>query len=621
MRNKISIIFSLLLMIVFLFISTCLADYPIFYQRYTADPSGLEANGRIYLYCSHDVYNPNSPGYIMNDITCISTDDLKNWTDHGEVFKAGGWCSLSWAPSVVYRNNKFYLYFGNGGSGIGVAVSDSPSGPFTDPIKKALVTGSTPGVNPPSGFWCFDPGVFVDDAGQAYLYFGGNGQNHIRVIRLGNDMVSTVGSAMQMSAPRFFEAAHMHKYNGNYYFTYSTNFSQGAATINYMMSSSPTTGFVDKGMILPNPPSNEGNNNHHSIFSYKGKWYIAYHNRALAIANGASAGDARTYQRSVCLDRVNYNADGTMQKVTITTNGLPQLKNVDPYVVNEAETMAQESGINTESCSEGGRNVCNIENGDWIKVKGVDFGSGATSFEARVASASSGGNIEIRLDSPTGTLVGTCAVSGTGGWQAWVTKSCAVSGASGIHDLYFRFTGGSGSLFNFNWWKFNGSGIPTPTPTPVTPTPTPTPTATVIPTPTPTPSGSYVRFRNAATGLYIDGMGSTANGSNACQWGDSNSANQQWTIVNSGGYVMIQNRATGLYLDGMGRTGSGSVCGQWSSSGSANQQWTIVNSGGYVMIQNRATGLYLDGMGSTGNGSNLCQWSSSGSANQQWQIR
>jgi hypothetical protein len=149
----------------------------------------------------------------------------------------------------------------------------------------------------------------------------------------------------------------------------------------------------------------------------------------------------------------------------------------------------------------------------------------------------------------------------------------------------------------------------------------PTPTATATPAPTPTPGGSYVRFRNAASGLYIDGMGATSNGSNACQWSDSNSANQQWTIVNSGAYVMIQNRATGLYLDGMGRTSNGSVCCQWGSSGSANQQWTQETSGSYVRFKNRATGLYLDGMGSTGNGSDLCQWSSSDSANQQWQIQ
>ncbi len=84
---------------------------------------------------------------------------------------------------------------------------------------------------------------------------------------------------------------------------------------------------------------------------------------------------------------------------------------------------------------------------------------------------------------------------------------------------------------------------------------------------------------------------------------------------------MIKNRATGLYLDGMGRTSNGSICGQWASSGSTNQQWTQETVGSYVKFKNRATGLYLDGMGSTGNGSNLCQWSNSGSTNQQWQIQ
>jgi arabinoxylan arabinofuranohydrolase len=458
MSHKILIIFSLVFIIALLFITTCFADYPIFYQRYTADPSGLEYNGRIYLYCSHDVYQAGA-GYTITDVTCISSDDLKNWTDHGEVFKASGWATATWAPAIVYRNNKFYMYYGNGGNGIGVAVSSSPSGPFTDALGKALVNSSTSGVNPPSGFWCFDPGAFVDDDGQAYLYFGGNGQGNTRVIKLNSDMISINGSASQIVAPRFFEDSWIHKYNGKYYYSYSTDFSQGAATINYMMSNSPVTGFIDKGAILPNPPSNDGNNNHHSIFLFQGNWYIAYHNHALAIQNGITDSAIRAYQRSVCLDRLYYNADGTIQPVTITTNGLSQLKYVNPYIVNEAETMAQESGIQTESCSEGGMNVGYIENGDWIKVQGVDFGSGATSFDARVASANSGGNIELRLDSPTGTLVGTCAIQGTGGWQTWVTKSCTVSGATGVHDLYLKFTGGSGYLFNFNWFQFTGGTL------------------------------------------------------------------------------------------------------------------------------------------------------------------
>jgi hypothetical protein len=110
--------------------------------------------------------------------------------------------------------------------------------------------------------------------------------------------------------------------------------------------------------------------------------------------------------------------------------------------------------VETEKCSEDGMNICDIENGDYIKIKGVNFGEGATSFKARVASANNGGNIEIRLDSTTGTLVGTCAVPNTGGWQNWTTSSCSVKGAEGVHDLYLVFKGDNGKLMTFNWWKF-----------------------------------------------------------------------------------------------------------------------------------------------------------------------
>ena len=127
------------------------ADYPIFWQRYTADPSGIEYNGRLYLFCSHDTYNAERGyGYFMNDITCISTDDMKNWTDHGEVFHAkdSKWgAKMTWAPCVVHRNGKFYLYYGDANSGgIGVAVSDLPTGPYIDNHDRPVVGMDTPGV-------------------------------------------------------------------------------------------------------------------------------------------------------------------------------------------------------------------------------------------------------------------------------------------------------------------------------------------------------------------------------------------------------------------------------------------------------------------------------------------
>jgi hypothetical protein len=132
----------------------------------------------------------------------------------------------------------------------------------------------------------------------------------------------------------------------------------------------------------------------------------------------------------------------------------------------EAESFYTQLGVQTEACTEGGENVGYIENGDYVLYKRIEFGSGVESFQARIASAASGGNIELRLDSIDGKLIGTCPVTGTDGWHTWVTSTCSVSGVSGTHDLYLKFTGGSGYLYNLNWWQFN--------PVPVIPTPTPT---------------------------------------------------------------------------------------------------------------------------------------------------
>ena len=136
---------------------------------------------------------------------------------------------------------------------------------------------------------------------------------------------------------------------------------------------------------------------------------------------------------------------------------LPTPDPISAFTKIEAESYNNQSGVQTESCSEGGENVGYIENGDYAVYSNIDFGSGAASFQARVASATSGGKIEIRLDSLNGTLIGTCPVTSTGGWQTWGAATCNVSGVSGKHDLYLKFTGGSGYLFNLNWFKF-GAG-------------------------------------------------------------------------------------------------------------------------------------------------------------------
>jgi len=186
--------------------------------------------------------------------------------------------------------------------------------------------------------------------------------------------------------------------------------------------------------------------NHPGVADFRGGSYFFYHNGALPGGGG--------YTRSVAVEKFAYNGDGTFPTINMTTAGPPQIGTLDPFTRQEAETIAWESGVETQPSSAGGMNIGWLENGDWIKVRGAAFGTGARTFSARVASGSGGGSLQLHLDSLDGPTVGTCAVPGTGGWQTWTSVSCNVSGATGTHDVYFKFTGGSGYLFNVDWWQF-----------------------------------------------------------------------------------------------------------------------------------------------------------------------
>lgn len=186
--------------------------------------------------------------------------------------------------------------------------------------------------------------------------------------------------------------------------------------------------------------------NHPGLIDFQGSSYFFYHNGALPGGNG--------YQRSVCVEKFSYESDGSIPTLKMTTAGPPQISKLNPYVHQEAETIAFSAGLKTEA---GGTGivVTSVDNNDYIKIKGVDFGSGAKSFSASVSSATAGGKIELHLGSTSGTTVGTCTVPGTGSWTSFTTVTCTVSGAVGTQDLYMKFTGGSGQLFNFDHWQFS----------------------------------------------------------------------------------------------------------------------------------------------------------------------
>jgi hypothetical protein len=433
------------------------ADNPIVQSIYTADPAPLVHNGRVYLYTGHD--EDASTWFTMKEWRVYSSADMVNWTDHGSPMSVAtfSWASKdAWAGQVVARNGKFYWYVpvtsrATGRMAIGVGVSNSPTGPFTDAIGRPLVENGE-----------IDPTVMIDDDGQAYLYWG---NPNLWYVRLNSDMTSYSGSATRISLttagfgarpgnvanrPTLYEEGPwVYKRNGLYYNVFAAQCC--SEFIAYSTAPGPTGPWTYRGTIMPTQGSSF--TNHAGIVDFNGSSYFFYHNGALPGGGG--------FTRSVAVERFSYNADGTIPTITMSTAGPPQNGVLNPYVRQEAETMAWSSGIETEPAGEGGMNVANVENNDYVKVKGVAFGSGATSFTARVASATSGGRIEVRLGSPTGTLAGTCTVPGTGGWQAWTSVTCGVNGVTGTQDLYLRFTGGSGFLFNLNWWQFTGTGTGT----------------------------------------------------------------------------------------------------------------------------------------------------------------
>ncbi|HBF34484.1 TPA: carbohydrate-binding protein [Candidatus Sumerlaeota bacterium] len=440
----------------------CFADNPIVQTVYTADPAPMVYKDTLYLYTSHD--EDKSTKYVMKDWRCYSTTDMVNWTDHGVPLslKDFSWAkSDAWAGQCIERDGKFYYYvpviLKNGKGAIGVAVSDSPTGPFHDALGHLLVT---------TGKGDIDPTVFIDDDGQAYMYWG---NPKLFYVKLNKDMISfdtSIGNKGVVEVPLtvesfgpgngrswckrdtlYEEGPWFYKRNGLYYLVYAA--SGLPENICYATSPNATGPWVFKGVIIPTEGGSS--TNHPGLTDYKGHSYFFYHNDALP--GGGS------YTRSVCVEEFKYNADGSFPTISMSKEGPVRIGRLDPYTRTEAETICFSTGVKTEVCSAGGMDVCNIKNSSYIKVKGVDFAKGAKSFKASVASETKGGKIEIYLDNLTtgtlvGTLVGTLDVPSTGGAQEWKEKSCKIKNAKGVHDLYFKFVGEDGVLFNFDWWKF-----------------------------------------------------------------------------------------------------------------------------------------------------------------------
>jgi arabinoxylan arabinofuranohydrolase len=327
---------------------------------------------------------------------------------------------------------------------LGVAVSDSPFGPFTDALGKALVTNDQTKAALHS--WDdLDPSVFIDNDGRAYLYWGNNA---CYFAELNEDMISlkseiaNVPLTREAFGPDFEEAPWICRHADRYYLWYASSIPE---SIHYAIAKSPVGPWQYGGEVMDIQETS--GSNHPGVIEYQGRSYLFYQTDSLP--NGIDK------RRCVCVEEFQYRPDGSVPKIERSSNALEPVGTLDPRVRTEAETMAWAQGVETQKDETVGVYVTDIDNADTIKIRQVDFGSQAVSqFQTGVACGSEGGQIDVRLGSPFGRLISRIQVENTGDWQTWKTLSARVRSVTGVHDLYLVFSGGNGELFNMDWWQF-----------------------------------------------------------------------------------------------------------------------------------------------------------------------
>ena len=472
---------------------------------FCADPTALEYDGRLYVYGSNDsqqfVVNnkQGNNGYgAIKSLVVFSTDDMVNWTFHGTIdvgklCSSWGWrFAASWAPSATWRvgangKDEFFLYFANSGGSVGVLTANSPIGPWKSPLSKPLIDGDTPGVAPCN--WIFDPGVVIDDNGTGWIAFGGGDPNsqgtklmpgNSRIAKLKSSMIALDGKAVNLPAPYLFEASELNMMNGRYVYTYNTSWSDrndwnsyakrgsypspSSCSMCYMVTDDPLNpnAWEYKGEYVPNP-GNFGfgwGNNHTHLQKFQGNYYLFYHSMVLEqnMNTGASG------FRSIGVEKVTVNeSKQQINKVTMTNQGPAAIKKMDPYSLQQAETMSTSGGINYEDFSnivkvttlnsignDASKNLqVKMNKGAWTMVRNVDFGSeGANSFTLRTKGT---GKLEIRLDNPNAKAAATVEFSSS----VFLNHTVSVDPTlfKGVKKIFFMFMEATNVYFDS--WQFS----------------------------------------------------------------------------------------------------------------------------------------------------------------------
>ena len=471
-----------------------LADNPISTYHYLADPSAASDGDTFYILTDVDDYSPQQNyNYDIVGLNAFSSQDMKNWTDHGMIFRSkrefGNYPDNTWASGIAVHKGRIYIVYPNGASGVGMLTATSIDGPYTDPVKEthgvnyiaasfgSSVIGGCDGIA-----HCFDPGIFIEEDGTGYVIFGGgeNGQrpygNNLDIIKFTeNNGKITIdkNSLTRVSAQNSFEAPYIHKKGSKYYLSFNTP----PQVIDYGMADKITGPYTFVGTVIPGVAGvpdahNEGGNNHQGFAEFKGKWYAVYHDRRLVTASEHPGSCTQSGQctnspnkenhRSVSIDELTWNGD-KMNKLTFTREGPKQIKNFDPYNTYKALTSSKQRNVRSRTDWTKGKPVVHVltplaTKESWIRVSGVDFGNGAQNLRVKAASVADGNKIEIHTGSVSGTLAGTCSLAKTSGWNDYVDNDCALTGLSGVVDeLFFVFKGSKDSTMGVLEWEFQGT--------------------------------------------------------------------------------------------------------------------------------------------------------------------
>lgn len=438
------------------FAASAFADNPIIQTYYSPDPAPVVFGDTVCVYTGND---EGGSFFTMHGWRVSCTTDMVNWTDMNTlILEAGDFNGNAkkngdWASQCIRRNGKYYYYVTvestMGGRAVNVAVSDTKEGPFKDARNGKHLAGPN---------WDYiDPTVWIDDDGQAYLYWG---NPKLYWAKLNEDMISFDGDIQSTEDGfngKYTEGPWIHKRNNKYYMIYAAG--GIPESIDYSWSDSPTGPWTYKGTIMPSNESGAAFTVHSGVIDFKGHSYFFYHNQRRVPGAGG-------YSRTAAVEEFTWKEDGTFPTIHMTDEGVTKpVKNLDPYERVEAETKAWLEGINLDKSggytiiknveTEGKRvYLTNMGKDSYTKVRFVDMSDGADNIV--VCTKGNGGKIELHSGSAKGDLLATINVPAS---DDWTESSFEITGADGVQDLYFVFKEGN---FKFDYWFLESSAQATP---------------------------------------------------------------------------------------------------------------------------------------------------------------